>query len=280
MLKNQLLREPPFSQSNFTVSIFLKLPFVVLFLTSFLSVANAQDFEVAPVKLNYDCEPGEIQTKTVTIRNHDNKKQQFTLTAVDMKFDSINPKNKSCKDWITINPSFFDINPNDKAEVKVIMQVPSGEFNTRGALIHVSATQEQTALAADKQMVKSALTVKPRISIKVVQSPRSNSNYKGTITDLKEITLPKDSVRTFQVKVSNPGDKVIDSKIYLVLSDLATAKEIKDKPRRLSLFPGTSQTISLNFPKNIPPGKYSLAAILDYGNNSSLEAVQMNVEVK
>ena len=269
---NQLLRIIPTLKG--------KLAFTALF-ASFLSVSYAQDFEVAPVKLNYDCEAGEIQTKMMTVRNHANTKQQFSVDVSDMVFDDTikSMKNRSCKDWLTVNPSFFDLNPNESFDVKVILQVPPGEFSTRGALIHVSATEEQTAFSADKQM-KSAVKLRPRIGVKVVQSPRSNNNYKGAISGLKEVTLPKDTVRTFHVVISNPGDKMLNGKVYLVLSNLETAKEIKDKPRKVSLFPGTSKTMTLYFPKEAPVGKYSMAAILDYGNNSALEAVQMNVEVR
>lgn len=258
---------------------FLHLFSCLLIIFTSLSVGSTQDFEVAPVKLNYDCEAGQIQTKTMTIRNHSNQKEQFTLTVSDMQVDSARKNTKSCKDWITINPSFFDVNPNESMEVKVIMQVPPGQSSTMGAIIHVTATEEQTSIGADRQM-KSAVKVRPRIAVKVVQSPRSNTKYKGTISHLKEITQPKDTVRSFQVKVSNTGDKMLEGKIYLVLSNLETAKEIKEKPKKASLFPGTSKEIILYMPKNIPAGKYSLAAILDYGNNSSLEAVQMNIQVK
>ena len=265
----------------------LKHVMLFLFLLFGSKVISGQDFEVAPVKMYFDCEPGQIQTKTMTVRNHANQKQQFTLLVADMKLDTIGQKKnpdektngKSCKDWITVNPSFFDLNPNEVAEIKVVMQAPPGESSTRGAMIYVNAAEEQTSLAADKQM-KTGVKVRPRIGVKVVQSPKSNTNYKGTITNLQEATQAKDSVRTFNVKISNTGDKMIDGKVYLVLSNLQTAKEIKQKPMKVSLFPGTSKTMTLPMPKNVPPGNYSLAAILDYGNNAALEAVQMNVEVK
>lgn len=249
---------------------------------------SAQDFEVAPAKLMYNCEPGQIQTKTVSIRNHANQKQQFTLVVGDGTSDSLGHKKKkgekpntekSCKDWITVSPSFIDINPNESKEISVMMQVPAGQSATKWAMIFVSATEEQTASSADKQM-KTGIKVKPRIGIRVVQSPKSNTNYKGLITDLKEITLPKDTVRSFQATVVNAGDKVLDARVYLVLSDLVNAKEIKEKPIRKSVYPGGAHNFKLYFPKNVPAGKYSLAAILDYGNNSALEAVQMNIEVK
>lgn len=257
---------------------------ILFFLALQTCYLSAQDFEVAPVILNYDCEPGQIQTKVMTIRNHANQKQQFILTISDMRTDSSNLKQggknpKSCKDWLSVNPSFFDLNPNEIKEVKVVLQVPPNEMNTRGAMIYVSATEEKTSLAADKQL-KTGVRVKPRIGVKVVQSPRSNTNYNAKISDLKEITTTKDSARTFQAKITNSGDKVIDCKILLVLSNLSTAKEIKSKPLKASIFPGNSKTVRLYMPANVPSGKYSLAAILDYGNNSALEAAQMNIEVK
>jgi P pilus assembly chaperone PapD len=249
---------------------------------SFFTLAYGQDFEVAPAKLNFTCEPGQIETKSITIHNHGNEKQQFTVSPANMKFDSLSAEEiakKSCKDWLTLTPSFFTINPNDKMEVKVIMQVPPNESSTKGALIIVSATEEQNSIAADKQM-KSAIKVRPRISVKVTQSPKSNTNYKASVSNLKEITLSKDSIRSFQVKITNQGDKMIDGKIYLVLSNLETAKETKEKPQSVSIFPSVSKTSVLKLPKNTPSGKYSLAVILDYGNSSALEAVQMNIVVK
>ena len=241
----------------------------------------SQDFEVGPAKLLFDAEPGQIQSKTLFVRNHSNTKQQFVLLVGDMKMDTSKTiqKLKSCAAWITLNPSFFEINPNESKDVNVILQVPPGESSTKGAMIFVNAAEEKTALGADIQM-KSSIKVSPRIAVKVIQSPKSNTNYLGNLSDLKETTSPKDSLRTFQVKVFNSGDKMIDGKLYLVLSNIETGKEVKQKPERVYLFPGASSVMTLRMPATVLPGKYSLAAILDYGNNSSLEAVQMNVEVK
>lgn len=264
--------------------IFYTLYLIPLYLYTSISI-SAQDFEVGPAKLLYDCEPGQIQEKILYVRNHANQKQQFNLIAVDMPVDSAGKKKKvantqrSCKDWLTVNPSFFDLNPNEVKEVKVVMQAPPGHSETRWCMLYVTATEEQTSLAADKQM-RTGIKVKPRIGVRVIQSPKSNTNYKGNIQGLKEITQVKDTLRTFQVKVSNTGDKVIEGKIYLVLSNLETAKEIKESPMRLSILPGGMKLVELKIPKNVPSGKYSLAAILDYGNNAPLEAVQMNIEVK
>lgn len=272
------------SLREFIQKIRLSLSFC-FFSSSLLLSINAQDFEVSPTKLDFTCEPGQVQTKTVTIRNHSNTKQQFNLILGDMQKDSTGKSstkvvpNRSCKDWIVLNPSFFDLNSNESREVKVSMQVPPGQNNTRWAMIYVQPTEEQTSMAADKAM-RTGIKVKPRIGIRVTQSPKSNTNYNATISELKEITQPKDSLRTFEVKVHNIGDKIIEGKVYLILSDLVTAKEIKAKPVKVSVLPDNKRIVKLKMPPNVPSGKYSLAAILDYGNNSALEAVQMHIEVK
>jgi P pilus assembly chaperone PapD len=256
---------------------------ITLLFSSICFFCSAQDFEVAPAKLNFDCEPGQIQTKIVTIQNHSNQKQQFSLTASDIKAEgdtskTVN-KDRSCKDWITVNPSLSELNPNESKDITVIMQVPPGKSKTCWAIIYVTPTEEQTSADAAK-VLKTGIRLKPRIGIKVIQSPKSNTNYKASLTDLKEITKTKDSLRTFEVKVNNLGDKVVEGKLYLVLSDLTTAKEIKAKPLKINVLPDNKKTAKLIVPKNVPAGKYSLAAILDYGNNTPLEAVQSTIEIK
>lgn len=276
----------PFN-SSFVISYVLRviLSLILIPYTLYLIPLRAQDFEVAPTKFLFDCEPGEIQEKILYVRNHANQKQQFMLIAVDMPVDSAGKKKKvdsgkySCKDWLTLNPSFFTLNPNESKEIKVVMQAPPGHSETRWCMLYITATEEQTSVAADKAM-RTGIKVKPRIGVRVIQSPKSNTNYKATITDLKETTKEKDTVRTFEAKIANTGDKVIDGKIYLILSDLETAKEIKEKPRTVSVLPGGIKIVTLPLAKKIPPGNYSLAVILDYGNNAPLQATQMNIEVK
>ncbi len=43
----------------------------------------SQDFEVSPVKLFFNADPGSTQIKTVTVKNHTNKTQSFLLSVGD-----------------------------------------------------------------------------------------------------------------------------------------------------------------------------------------------------
>ena len=44
-----------------------------------------QDFEVAPVILNFDANPGEIQEKSIHVKNYGNKVQSYSAYPFDFK---------------------------------------------------------------------------------------------------------------------------------------------------------------------------------------------------
>lgn len=247
----------------------------------------AQDFEVAPISLNFAVEPGEMESQIVTVRNHGNKPESFVLSLGDMQKNSSGKSVKvapgtttrSCADWITLNPSFFELAPNEGKEVEVLMQVPPNGLSSRWGVIYVKTAKEQSALEVDK-IVAAGITVSPRIVVNVYQSPGSNAKYFAKISKLVEISNPQDSLRVFNVEVQNTGDKRIDCKLYLVASNLETTAESKTSPVRITMLPDETRIVELKLPANLSPGPYSLAAILDYGHRTNLEAVQMQIDIK
>ena len=57
-----------------------------LILLSLILIGNisfAQDFEVAPVKLDFHVEPGDNQTKTINVKNHGNQKVTYMVVLAD-----------------------------------------------------------------------------------------------------------------------------------------------------------------------------------------------------
>ena len=85
---------------------------------------------------------------------------------------------RSMADWLNINPSFVELNPNESAEVELIMTVPRTGFSTRWGMIQVEVAKEQIASEADKQLATGVVII-PRIVVLVKQSPRSNHELQG-----------------------------------------------------------------------------------------------------
>lgn len=264
----------------------MKFSFLFIFLFG-INFINAQDFEVAPVVINFSANPIEIQQKSVTIRNHANIKQTFTFAVGDFEIDEDGKKrrmpagtsSRSCSDWITVNPSLLNLNPNEERQVNVIMTVPKDGFSSKWAMIYVQVSKEQTANPVDKKLA-TGVKLTPRIVILVNQSPKINQKYQGIIKNLKEITLVNDSLRSFEMLVENIGDKIMEANVHLALGNLTTAVETKFPPIMKKIYPGEKRKFILTIPNNTEKGEYALGALLNYGHGSNLEGDQIIIEIK
>jgi hypothetical protein len=254
---------------------------------SFIVSLGAQDFEVAPVMMSFNANPGEIQTKQINLINHGTQPQKYIFKLSDYELDNdgnkksipLGTSKRSCADWITLNPSFVELNPNESITIDALMTVPKDGFTARWCMIYVEATKEQSSFEADKNLSTGVVLV-PRIVILVKQSPQSNTNYKASIYGLKEVTKPGDKERAFEVQVANSGDNLIEANVSLAVANIQTAQEEKFLPVQVTVYPDVSRTVRLQIPKSLVKGNYAVAAILDYGHRQPIEGTQLMLEVK
>jgi len=264
----------------------IKFRFLFLFFV-FTQLVVAQDFEVSPVAMNFNAEPGEIQKKQLTLINHSAQPQKYNLKISDFVLDAdgnrkivpLGSSKRSCADWLNISPSFIELNPNQTAQLDVMMTVPKDGFSSRWCMVHVEVAKEQSAFEADKTLATGVLLV-PRIVVMVKQSPRSNNNYKATINGLKEITKRAEKQQSFEAVIANVGDNVIDANVYLTLANLQTGKEEKFGIVKTTVYPDATRKVTLQMPRIKVKGKYVLAAILDYGHRQPLGGSQLMLEIK
>jgi hypothetical protein len=103
--------------------------------------------------------------------------------------------------------------------------------------------------------------------------------YKGTLDGLTE-SIDDNGNRTYKSQVINLGDKVLNCKVYFTISNLDTAEEFTSIPLEFSLLPESNKNVEYTLDKPLEKGRYSVAAILDYGYNDELEGIQLDIEVK
>lgn len=259
----------------------------ILVLLIFSAVTFAQDFEVSPVLMSFNAEPGEIQTQKINLINHSARPQKYLLKLSDYDVDKNGNKKpvplgkspRSCAQWITLNPSLIELNPNQSGTIEAIITVPKEGYGARWGMITVEPVEEKTAFEADKNLVSGVLIV-PRIVILFKQSPKTNRNYKASLTDLKEVTKKGDLFRSFEVTINNTGDNIIDASVHLALANMETAIEEKFNAVKVTVYPDQARVVKLQLPKNTGAGKFALAAIMDYGHRQPLEGTQILLEAK
>ncbi len=250
--------------------------------------SKAQDFEVAPVRLDFNAEPGENQTKVINIKNHSNRKASFIVAISDFLPSSEgkrqmmppNTTRRSAANWLNINPSFFELNPGDQIPIQVSMLVPGDEYGAAWCMLYIQPSREQTSWDVDKAL-GAGVQVSGRIGVTIYQSPSSNNNHSIKVTSLKEVTKEEDTNRKFSATLDNLGDKVTNCKVHLIASNINTADEKQFPSFEVETFPKMTRNVEVELPKGeLEPGKYALAVIVDYGPRFALEGAQIVIDVE
>jgi len=264
-----------------------RLMMIVFIIFLFAVPSIAQRLEVTPAKLNFTANPGTSQTKQVHVRNKGTTEQNFVFNLNDwltdengkVKYFEPGTVSRSCSNWLTISPPLLTLQPNETGTVNVTILVPENDNSTKWSVLFIKSAEEKTGAAAIDKNIQMGIRVAARIAVPIFQSPPSNTLYKATIEGLTE-TIGEDSTRTYKSKVINLGDKILNCKVFFTISNVATAEEFTSEPIEFSLLPESSKDVTYTLDKKLAAGKYSVAAILDYGYNDELEGVQLEIEVK
>ncbi len=243
----------------------------------------SQDFEVAPVKMYFKVDPEESQTKVLSIKNHSNFKTSFTITLADFVIDKNgvkqaierNSSKTSCTEWITPEQTFFDINPNEQKQIKIMMQPPVGDYTTRWAMMYIQTVKEKTSFDVDEGL-GAGVRISGRIAVEIYRDPVVALTPKLKIKDLRE-TFDADSIhRYFIADVINIGKNIAKCKVMFIASNLNTAEEFEFDPIYFDSYPGFPRETKFKLPNTLPPGKYSLTVLLDYGKDVTIEGTRLN----
>ena len=263
-----------------------KILFIILTLSSFILTAPAQNFEVAPTRLDFNLEPGQAGQMAINIINHSTKKKDYTVTLSDFIVDSLNnityanagKTTRTLQNWINVNPAFFSLEPNQNTQINVIVSPPSGEEgnSTHWGMLFIQEAAEKNEMMGADRSTRAGVVINPGIGVYVVQSPASYKKESAKIFNLREIEKNK----KLAADVRNTGDKVLNAKVSLIISNLQTAEEITLDPVETSIIPGVKKTVELNLPDSLPVGSYSITCVLDYSPDKDLEGVMMDYTIQ
>ncbi|MFW5706772.1 MAG: hypothetical protein ACOC12_02525 [Bacteroidota bacterium] len=251
-----------------------------------LAVLQAQDFEVAPVRVSFNASPGETQSRTVTIKNHSNRKETITLRLQDflvqrqgeMEMLPAGSTRNSISTWVNVNPTFIELEPNESGTIQINLQAPNDDFTSKWGILSFFTTAEQTAFSADREL-QTGLSLSGRIDIFLSYNPATAEVGRVEISNMQEVESTKEGERLFTVNIENLGERITTGKVFLVAANLSSGEEERFKTTEVTVYPQSSRTLELSMPDNLPPGRYSLAAILDYPGSASLKGTQITINV-
>jgi hypothetical protein len=248
---------------------------------------SAQQMNVNPSTLTFNLTPGTSEIKYISVRNITSKRQVFQLTVADWNRDSVgnhvylkaNTLKQSCADWLRLGQNVVELDPDQVVDIPVTLDIPQGIKldEMKWAMLFI-----QNFISEDSTVQKSAritTTIREifRVGLHIYQTPPSVSAKSALAVSLIQ---DKKSAATYIFKMKNTGPTMLNCFTHIELTNIESGQEFKLAVQDFPVFPGGVRQAEFKLPENLPKGKYSALAILDYGDNEPLEAIESTIVIK
>jgi P pilus assembly chaperone PapD len=217
---------------------------------------------------------GAVDTLTFSVLNNETDPLEIQISLADWDRD-ITGENRfyppgtlprSAAPWLSVSPLRFDLEPNKQQEVRFSIKVPSDIAGTYWAAIMVEAAPKQTR----PQPPGTTVIVRRRFAVKVLETPPGTGTKDGRIAliDVRGLNPPN-----YLVEFENRGTihaPRVTGRIEL-RDEKGTLLEKLDL-ESFPILPGAKRLLKVTSARKkgdlLPPGKYLVVAVLDYGGET------------
>jgi len=248
---------------------------------SFLHSYAQTGISVSPPRLYFEVRPGQTATEKVSVTNASKTTVlDLSVSLADWAYDEngsnlILPADSlpnSFAGWVTVSEgSYFSLKPGETRDLTVNVTVPSvldPKYAAYTALLFVTQMNPVDDVNAQGSNIK----VSVRSGIKLyLRSAAVPKDRKLEITGLRFDSSASRLVLTFQ----NRSNVWTDGIIYTDLLNTGTGKSVKIEETAFLTLPGDKRVLQIPLPKDLPKGNYTATIMMDFGNDSEMEAAEL-----
>lgn len=248
--------------------------------------SSAQNLGIHPTTLHFTLGAGQSETQVIHISNGaESKKVQYRVYLNDWLRDSTggheyyrpDSLSRSCARWITVNKNFIELQPKESVDLTVKLQLPdspAAASEMKWAMLFIETVEEQ--INAGAKQAQATVRNLLRLGVHIYQTPPTLTGKEVKLLDLK----PDDSIKNaYNIVCKNTGEVMLDCKAYIEVT-ATDGKKTKLDAVEYPMFPGQRRLVLFELPKNLPKGSYSALAVIDAGEELSLEAIESTIEIK
>jgi len=256
-------------------------------------VAYSQNVSVSPSRFYYNVSPGNYKSQKLRVTNNGKKPQTFTISFAN--FNSSGNKGKTQIDtnsiskhgmanWLTASPSFFELAAGETQDVEILLQLPNTpEANTvRWAVTSVKLARENTGSSEKGENVTGMAIISTfSFLIHLFQTPPSVTYTEVTVEKFYEDSInSNDSTRYLVMDTKNIGDAIANCVPYLDMVNLKNGEKRKVKSKGYTILPGGERQIRFAIPNDLSKGEYNILGIVDYGSETDIAAMELNIKIE
>ncbi len=247
---------------------------------------QTKGISVSPAHFHLNMKPGEVKTYKISVKNDTETAKKFKVNSYDF---NMNGKGKSSfipagegkyslSKWLNISPTFIEVLPGEKKEVKFTVSIPTDESGNKAAWNIIMIEQEEPRTTLEPSLKSEgtvALGVIPTFAfgVFVYQNPPNvvTNNVEITNFSMQE----KDSAKVILIEAANKGDGIAFCTSYIDLTNLDNGKQQRLTVKRFTIVPELIRDFSFVIPDELPKGKYLAVGVLDYEGSEEIQAAKM-----
>lgn len=176
---------------------------------------------------------------------------------------------RSCRSWISLSSTHYDIPGEDRGAVKYSLRVPDGASGAYWTSIMAEAAGNPDTPDRAARNTSFAIETRFRYSVRVLVNVMSGSRTRGAVSDMS-ITENGDSL-TAAVTLKNEGNTILKPGGYVEVRNTGGETVARGEfYGRNYVIPGRERNISTSLTRPLSAGDYIALAVLDIGTHSLL----------
>lgn len=253
------------------------------------AIKRAKGMIVLPSIVSFNLSNGQSASREITLTNRLPEKKQFKIYLGDWERDSMgdhkytppNSISRSCARWLSVSRDIIELDPDSSAIITVRMQLPdSAEAiqEMKWTMVFIQLVNEEKAHKTEKDITQQVI-YNFRVGVHVYQTPPNLKRVYLSMLSFKNIVNKKDSM-LYQIACLNDGTQQLKVKCNFELTNLSTGEKTKLPQQDFPMFPGQKRLVNYLLPTGLKPGKYSILATADGGDDMPLQASQAEVDIQ
>ena len=245
---------------------------------------------VSPSHVHFNVEPGKSKTQKINVTNDTKKINKFKIVFQDFDMDgkgqsAFLPAGEgqySLSKWISVSPTFIELQPGEKKEINVTVNVPNDESGRKAAwtIMMVEQVEEKKTIdpgSGNENTIAFGITPTFAFGVFMYQNPPNVQNNLVDIIDFKLNQI--ETSRMLQVDIENKGDGVAYCTTYIELTNYNTGEQQKLVVKKFTIVPTLIREFNFSLPEELAKGKYSAVAVLDFGSKETINAAELEFEI-
>ena len=250
---------------------------------------------VSPSSLRFNVGPGGSKTLKLTMTNDTKKLEKFKLSFADFDMDTHGktttlPVNQYSKyglsHFVSATPSFIELKPGEKKQIEITLKIPNDELLNKAmwSILMIDEAEERKFITPPKgnenQMSMGVIPIFG-FGVYIYNNPPNVKINKVEITNFtyKKETKEGNEIRHVVIKAKNTGDGIGFCSSYIELTNLSNGEQKRLLVKRFTILPTQERDFDYQLPKDLAPGRYSIAGVLDFGSKEEIEAAEMEISI-